>query len=41
MLVARLLEPASKLSTHRMLHDDTTTSSLGRVLGVGSFNPQI
>ena len=35
MLVARLVEPASKLATHRMLHDDTATSSLGRVLGVG------
>ena len=35
MLVARLLEPASKLATHRMLHDDTATTSLGRVLGVG------
>jgi transposase len=35
LLVARLLEPASKLATHRMLHDDTATSSLGRVLGVG------
>ncbi len=35
MLVARLLEPASKLATHRMLHDATATSSLGRVLGVG------
>ena len=35
MLVARLLEPASKLATHRALHDDTATSSLGRVLGVG------
>jgi Transposase DDE domain len=35
MLVARLLEPSSKLATHRMLHDDTATSSLGRVLGVG------
>jgi hypothetical protein len=35
MLVARLLEPASKLATQRMLHDDTATSSLGRVLGVG------
>ena len=34
MLVARLLEPASKLATHRMLHHDTATSSLGRVLGV-------
>ncbi len=35
MLVARLLEPASKLATHRMLHDDTAATSLGRVLGVG------
>jgi DDE family transposase len=35
MLVARVLEPASKLATQRMLHDDTATSSLGRVLGVG------
>ncbi len=35
MLVARVLEPASKLATHRALHDDTATSSLGRVLGVG------
>jgi hypothetical protein len=34
MLVARVLEPASMLATHRMLHDDTATSSLGRVLGV-------
>lgn len=35
MRVARLIEPASKLATHRMLHDDTATSSLGHVLGVG------
>jgi len=35
MLVARVLAPASKLATHRMLHDDTATCSLGRVLGVG------
>ncbi|MCA0241514.1 MAG: IS1634 family transposase [Proteobacteria bacterium] len=35
MLVARLIDPASKLATHRALHDDTATSSLGRVLGVG------
>jgi transposase len=34
MLVARVIEPASKLATHRMLHADTATSSLGRVLGV-------
>jgi transposase len=35
MLCARVLWPSSKLATHRMLHDDTATSSLGRVLGVG------
>lgn len=35
MLCARVLWPASKLATHRMLHDDTATSSLGCVLGVG------
>jgi transposase len=35
MVVARVLEPASKLATHRMLHEDTATSSLGHVLGVG------
>ena len=35
MLVARVLELASKLAAHRMLHDDTATTLLGRVLGVG------
>jgi hypothetical protein len=35
MVVARVIEPASKLATHRLLHDDTASSSLGRVLGVG------
>jgi hypothetical protein len=35
MLVARLISPASKLATHRLLHDDTANSSLARVLGVG------
>jgi len=35
MLVARVISPASKLATHRLLHDDTASSSLGRVLGVG------
>jgi hypothetical protein len=38
MLVARVLTPASKLATHRMLHDDTATHSLGRVLGVGQVS---
>ena len=35
MLVARVISPASKLASHRQLHDDTASSSLGRVLGVG------
>ncbi len=35
MLVARVLAPGSKLATHRLLHDDTASCSLGRVLGVG------
>lgn len=35
LLVARVIAPASKLATHRLLHDDTANSSLGRVLGVG------
>jgi hypothetical protein len=35
MLVARVIAPGSKLATHRLLHDDTANSSLGRVLGVG------
>ena len=34
MLVARVLELASKFATHRMLHDDTATTLLGRVLSV-------
>jgi transposase len=38
MLVARVISPASKLATHRLLHDDTASSSLGRVLGVGQCN---
>lgn len=35
MLVARVISPASKLATHRLLHDDTASCSLGRLLGVG------
>ena len=35
MLTARVIAPASKLATQRLLHDDTASSSLGRVLGVG------
>lgn len=37
ILVARVLDPASKLATHRMLCDATATHSLGRVLGVGDL----
>jgi len=40
MLVARVVTPASKLATHRMLHDDTATHSLGCVLGVGQVVPE-
>jgi len=40
MLVARVLTPASKLATHRMLHEDTATHSLGRVLGVGQVGAE-
>src|SRR5436190_15519641 len=35
MLVARVIAPASKLATQRLLHDGTASSSLGRLLGVG------
>ena len=34
-IIARLLEPASKLATARQLSPDTASSSLGRVLGLG------
>jgi hypothetical protein len=40
MLVARVVSPASKLATHRMLHDDTATHSLGRLLDVGQVPPE-
>jgi hypothetical protein len=40
MVVARVVSPASKLATHRCLHDDTATHSLGRVLGVGQVQPE-
>lgn len=33
--MARLISPASKLATHRLLHDDTASCSLGRVLDLG------
>jgi len=40
MVVARVIAPASKLATHRLLHDDTASSSLGRVLGVGQCSAE-
>jgi transposase len=40
MLTARVIAPASKLATHRLLHDDTASSSLGRVLGVGQCSAE-
>ena len=39
MVVARIVSPGSKLATHRMLSDDTAAHSLGRVLGLGSIEP--
>jgi transposase len=38
MLVARIIEPTSKLATHRQLAEDTASTSLGRVLGVGGVS---
>jgi hypothetical protein len=35
MLLARILDPGSKLATRRMLCDDTAINSLGKMLGVG------
>ena len=40
MIVARLLEPGSKLATARMLDDETATCSLGQVLGLGAVDEQ-
>lgn len=36
MIVARIIEPASKLATARGLHSDTLNSSLGELLDLGS-----
>jgi transposase len=38
MVVARVVSPASKLATHRMLNEDTAAHSLGRVLALGSLD---
>jgi Transposase DDE domain len=37
LLVARLVSPASKLATHRMLRDETATHSLSRLLKLGEL----
>jgi hypothetical protein len=38
LLVARVVSPASKLATHRMLRDETATHSLSRLLGLGEVD---
>jgi Transposase DDE domain len=40
MIVARLIDPASKLATARGLDDKTATCSLGQVLGLGPVDEQ-
>jgi Transposase DDE domain len=40
MMVARLIDPASKLATARGLDNDTATCSLGQVLGLGAVDEQ-
>jgi len=40
MIVARLLEPASKLATARVLDEETATCSLGQALGLGAVDEQ-
>ena len=40
MMVARLIDPASKLATARGLADETATCSLGQVLGLGAVDEQ-
>jgi len=36
LIVARLIDPAAKLATARMLHSGTASHSLGETLGLGS-----
>src|SRR6202166_4137627 len=38
LLVARVVSPASKLATHRMLRDETATHSLSRLLDLGEVD---
>jgi hypothetical protein len=40
MIVARLIDPASKLATARGLDDETATCSLGQGLGLGAVDEQ-
>jgi transposase len=40
MIVARLIEPGSKLATGRLLNDATATCSLGQVLKLGTVDEQ-
>src|SRR5215470_8194091 len=40
MIVARLIEPGSKLATGRLLDDETATCSLGQVLELGAVDEQ-
>jgi hypothetical protein len=40
MMVARLIDPASKLATARLLDGATATCSLGAVLGLGAVDEQ-
>ena len=40
MLVARLIDPASKLATARLLDGETASCSLGAVLGLGAVDEQ-
>jgi transposase len=40
MIIARLIEPASKLATGRLLDVETATCSLGQVLALGSVDEQ-
>src|SRR3990172_5113418 len=38
MVVSRILNPSSKLATCRSLEEETKTSTLGEVLGLGSLD---
>jgi hypothetical protein len=40
MMVARLIDPCSKLATSRLLDDETASCSLGQVLGLGRVDEQ-